>query len=237
MVPNSHPPIAGLQVLIFYGGTFDPVHDGHLAIARAARDTLDAAIRMMPAADPPHRSPPGATATQRAEMLDLAVVGERDLCVDRRELRREGRSYSIDTLLELRAEHGADAPIALLVGADSFVGLPDWHRWRELFDQAHFVVAERPGSPLDQDLRPELAAALAGRWRASPAALRDAPAGCVFRLRQPLQEESATAIRQRIAAGRAWREMVPVAVAGYIERHGLYLNAEEHAGPPARPPL
>src|SRR3546814_8034309 len=88
---------------------------------------------------------PGATADQRAEMLDLAVAGEPGLAVDRRELRRDGRSYSIDTLLELRAELGGDAPVALLVGADSFVGLPDWHRWRELFDHAHFVVAQRPG--------------------------------------------------------------------------------------------
>src|SRR3546814_16776305 len=85
----------------------------------------------MPAADPPHRAPPGATADQRAEMLDLAVAGEPGLAVDRRELRRDGRSYSIDTLLELRTELGGDAPVALLVGADSFVGLPDWHRWRE----------------------------------------------------------------------------------------------------------
>lgn len=225
------------QRLVFYGGTFDPVHDGHLAIARAARDALDATIRMMPAADPPHREAPGATAAQRAEMLDLAVAGARDLCVDRRELRREGRSYSIDTLLELRAQLGTDASIALLVGADSFVGLPDWHRWRELFDQAHFVVAERPGSPLDQGLRPELAAALAGRWRDSPSALREAPAGLVFRLRQPLHAESATTIRRRIAAGLGWREMVPAAVAAYIDRHGLYLNGGERAGPAARPPL
>ncbi len=237
MAPSPQPPIPSPRLLIFYGGTFDPVHDGHLAIARAAREALDATIRMMPAADPPHRSPPGATAMQRAEMLDLAVAGERGLCVERRELRREGRSYSVDTLLELRAEHGADAAIALLVGADSFVGLPDWHRWRELFDQAHFVIAERPGSPLDHGLRPELAAALAGRWRDSPAALRDAPAGFVFRLRQRLHGESATTIRQRIAGGLAWREMVPAAVAGYIERHGLYLNADERAGPATRPPL
>src|SRR3546814_19480539 len=106
-------------------------------------------------------------------MLDLAVAGEPGLAVDRRELRRDGRSYSIDTLLELRTELGGDAPVALLVGADSFVGLPDWHRGRELFDHAHFVVAQSPGSPLDRDLRPELAATLAGRWRTSPEALRE----------------------------------------------------------------
>src|SRR3546814_6161456 len=138
--------------------------DGSSDVSSSARrDPLQATIRLMPAADPPHRAPPGATADQRAEMLDLAVAGEPGLAVDRRELRRDGRSYSIDTLLELRAELGGDAPVALLVGADSFVGLPDWHRWRELFDHAHFVVAQRPGSPLDRDLRPELAATLDGR--------------------------------------------------------------------------
>ena len=235
MASSPQSPIPSPRLLVFYGGTFDPVHDGHLAIARAARNALDADIRMMPAADPPHRAPPGATARQRAEMLDLAVAGEPGLCVDRRELQRAGRSYSIDTLLDLRAEFGPRLPIALLVGADSFVDLPDWHRWRELFEHAHFVVAERPGSPLDDGLRPELAEALAGRWCASPAPLRDAPAGRVLRLRQPLHGESATAIRARIAAGQPWQGDVPPAVAGYIERHRLYLNGGD-AGRPGAPP-
>jgi len=237
MAPGPQSPVPGARLLVYYGGTFDPVHDGHLAIARAARDALDADIRMMPAADPPHRAPPGATADQRADMLDLAVADEHGLCVDRRELHRAGRSYSIDTLVELRAEFGPQLPIALLVGADSFVDLPDWHRWRELFEHAHFVVAERPGSPLDGDLRPELADALAGRWCESPARLRDTPAGRVLRLHQPLHGESATAIRAHIAAGEPWRDDVPPAVADYIQRHRLYLNGGEAGGPDAPPRL
>src|SRR5690606_13103899 len=227
MPPPSPQSPAPSPLFVLYGGTFDPVHDGHLAIACAARDLLQATIRLMPAADPPHRAPPGATADQRAGMLDLAVAGEPGLCVDRRELRRNGRSYSIDTLLELRAELGGDAPVALLVGADSFVDLPDWHRWRELFELVHFVVAQRPGSPLDHDLRPELAAALHGRWCATPEALREAPSGRVLQLRQPLHDESATWIRARIAAGEPWRDQVPAPVAEYIERHLLYLNGDE----------
>lgn len=230
-MPSSTQLPTSSSLLVLYGGTFDPVHHGHLAIAGAARDLLQATIRLMPAADPPHRAPPGASADQRAEMLDLALAGEPGLCVDRRELHRDGRSYSIDTLLELRAQIGDDAPVALLVGADSFVGLPDWHRWHELFDHAHFVVAERPGSPLDHDLRPELAAALEGRWRTAPAALREAPSGRVLRLRQPLHAESATSIRARIAAGEPWRDQVPAAVAAYIQRHGLYLNGDGIRGP------
>ncbi|HVI57576.1 MAG TPA: nicotinate-nucleotide adenylyltransferase [Luteimonas sp.] len=226
---------APARLLVFYGGTFDPVHDGHLAIARAARDALATTIRLMPAADPPHRAPPGASAAQRAEMLELAIAGEPGLCVDRRELDRAGPSYSIDTLRALRAEFGQDAPIALLVGADSFAILPSWHAWRGLFELAHFVVADRQGSPLDHGLPAELHEALAGRWREAPEALLRSPAGCVLRLRQPLHGESATAIRERIADGLPWRDQVPPAVAAYIGRHGLYLNSggDEGADTPA----
>ncbi len=203
---------------VFYGGTFDPIHDGHLAIARAARDSLRAEVGLMPAADPPHRAPPGASAEHRARMLDLAVAGERGLHVDRRELRRQGRSYTVDTLREVRAELGPDAPLALLVGADSFLDLPQWHQWQALFDLAHFVVAERPGSPLAA----ERIAFAAGRETDEVQVLGQAPAGRVFRLRQPLQAESASQVRERIAAGQPWQALVPPAVAGYIQRHGLY---------------
>jgi nicotinate-nucleotide adenylyltransferase len=213
-----------VKLRVYYGGTFDPVHNGHLAIARAARDALDTAIRMMPAADPPHRAPPGAAASQRAEMLDLAVADESGLCVDRRELRREGRSYSIDTLRALRLEYGADAPIALLVGADSFLGLATWHEWRALFEQTHFVVAERAGNPLDDALPTELAGALAGRWCNAPGTLAQSPAGRVLRLHQPLHGESASEIRRHIADAQPWRDHVPESVADYIEDHSLYLN-------------
>lgn len=212
---------------LFYGGTFDPFHNGHLAIARAARDELDTQVRLMPAADPPHRAAPGASAAQRVAMLELGIAGEAGLRVDDRELCRAGRepgsrSYTIDTLRELRGELGADAPIALLVGADSFVGLPGWRQWRELFDLAHFVVAERPGSPLDGELPAALAAAVQGRWAATPAELRAAPAGRVFRLHQPLSPESASDIRRRIAAGQVWQPLLPPAVASFIALNGLY---------------
>ena len=211
-----------MKLRIWYGGTFDPVHDGHLAIARAARDALDGTIRFMPAADPPHRPPPGANAPQRAEMLRLAIADEPGLRVDLRELHRDGPSYSVDTLRELRAEYGAAAPIALLVGADSLLGLPTWRDWTALFGLAHFVVADRPGSALDARLPPALAEAVAGRWREDPAALREAPAGCLLRLHQPLHAGSATEVRRRIRAGDAWRERVPAAVADYIVREQLY---------------
>lgn len=216
---------------LFYGGTFDPVHNGHLAIAHAARNELDCSVRLMLAADPPHRAPPGADAGQRAEMLDLAVAGQPGLQVDRRELRREGRSYSIDTLRELRVEFGPHMPIALLVGADSFVGLPTWREWRGLFDFAHFVVAPRPGSPLDGDLSPELTAAAAGRWTDSPRILDTTPAGRLFLLNEPLHPESASDIRRRIARGEPWQGLVSPAVAGFIVRNGLYSQPAPEPSP------
>ena len=103
---------AAVTLRVCYGGTFDPVHNGHLAVARAARDALQAQVFLLPAADPPHKGPTQANAQQRARMLDLALAGETGLKVDRRELYREGPSYTIDTLLELRAELGDEVPLA-----------------------------------------------------------------------------------------------------------------------------
>ncbi|MNK11598.1 Nicotinate-nucleotide adenylyltransferase [compost metagenome] len=216
-----------MPLRICYGGTFDPVHLGHMAIARAARDQLQVAVRLVPAADPPHRPPPGAHAEQRAQMLALAIGDEPGLLLDRRELDRAARqpgvpSYSVDTLRELRAELGPQQPLAWLVGADSLLGLPGWHDWQALFGLAHFIVADRPGSPLEKALPAPLAAALAGRWADHETALLRAPAGRILRLQAPLREESATAVRQRIDAGGDWRSLLPAAVADYIAEHALY---------------
>jgi nicotinate-nucleotide adenylyltransferase len=207
---------------VLYGGTFDPVHYGHLAIARAARDALDCDIHMMPAADPPHRAPPGANAEARVAMLQLAIADEPWLLLDRRELERGGRSWSIDTVRGLRAQLGDDAPIALLVGADSFIGLPTWKAWRSLLDATHFIVAERPGNPLDDALPAELAEAMAGRWTDSVDELGQSPSGRVLRLRQPLHAHSATDLRRRIASGLPWRHLLPPRVADYVAANDLY---------------
>lgn len=214
-------------MLLFYGGTFDPVHNGHLAIARHARDELAVPVRLMPAADPPHRPPPGADAMQRLRMLELAIADEAGLQVDTRELQRAARqprvpSFTVDTLREIRAETGAIQPLALLMGADSLLGLPTWHEWEHLLDLAHIVVAERPGSVLETAMPAVLAERLRGAWADTPAGLRGQAAGQVWRLRQPLQAESATAVRRLIARGGHWQHLLPPAVAGYVAAHGLY---------------
>ncbi|KRG65210.1 nicotinate-nucleotide adenylyltransferase [Stenotrophomonas humi] len=213
-------------MLMFYGGTFDPVHNGHLAIARCAAQELQVPVRLMPAADPPHRAVPGADARQRAHMLALAAADEPDFSVDLRELRRaELRpgvpSWTMDTLRDIRAEFGMSRPVALLMGADSLLGLTTWHEWEHLLELAHIVVAERPGSALDGTLPPVLAAHLRDAWAPSISVLSRA-AGRVWRLRQPLQTESATAVRNMIASGGQWQSLVPAKVADYIQAQGLY---------------
>lgn len=211
---------------IFYGGTFDPVHDGHVAIARAARDALHAEVSLLPARDPPHKAVTGANADQRAAMLELAIAGEPGLVVDRRELHRAGPSYSVDTLGELRAELGEDAPLAWLVGADSLRQLHTWHRWRELSERAHLLVVERPGANIDLAVlrveAPEVAALLEQRQRPVDALASTPHGGIALLPLSNLRRESSTELRHRIASGEAWTDWVPAAVAGYIVRHGLY---------------
>ncbi len=210
-----------MSLRILYGGTFDPVHAGHLAVARAARDTFGVPVHLLPAADPPHRGAPGASARDRADLLALALAGEPGLAVDERELHRPGPSWTVDTLRELRAEAGPETPLAWLLGADAFRGLPSWHEWPALAGMAHFIVAVRPGHETE-NLPAALEAACTGRWADSPLALAAAPAGRLFRLRLPPHPASATELRRRLAAGEATGDWLAPAVADEIARRGLY---------------
>jgi nicotinate-nucleotide adenylyltransferase len=226
VLPQPGRTAAAAPLRLYYGGTFDPLHNGHLAIAGAARDELGVEVCLVPAADPPHRAPPGASALQRAQMVALAIADQSGLCLDERELQRAQAqtqpSYTVDTLAGLRAELGADVPLAWLLGADSLVGLNGWHHWRELLELAHIVVAERPGLSLERDLPAELVEYFHGRWTRSSTLLTAAPAGYIHRLQQPLREESASQVRRLIAASGAWQELLPASVAQYIVAHGLY---------------
>lgn len=218
-----------MALALFYGGTFDPVHAGHLAVATAARGAIGADVAFLPAADPPHRAAPGASAEQRARMLELAIAGETGFSVDRRELHRDGPSWTVDTLRHLRAERGPDAPLAWLVGADAFRGLPSWHQWRDLFGLAHFIIAVRPGHGLDALPEP-LAQACAGRWVDRPGALAEGPAGGLLRLEMPLHPASATELRRRLRAGEPHGGWLSAPVAGFIGREGLYRGGTAPAG-------
>jgi nicotinate-nucleotide adenylyltransferase len=208
------------------GGTFDPVHYGHLRLADDVQRALDLPdLRLVPAGDPPHRDAPHASAAHRVAMLELARLEFPRLAVDTRETARGGKSYTVRTLESLRAEYPA-RPLLWIVGADALLGLPSWHRWRELFALAHLVVVGRPGVDLAASLSPALLGAWSARHTADPTDLRAAPAGAIYRQDVTPQPISATAIRAALARGTpgvaAVRGLLPDRVLAYIGRNGLY---------------
>lgn len=207
------------------GGTFDPIHIGHLRSALELRERLGfEQIRLVPCHRPPHRAEPGASSAQRLRMLELALAGETQLCADARELRRPGPSYTFDTLSELRAELGADYSLSLIVGADAFAGLDSWHRWRELPQLAHIVVMARPDCALPtQGAVAELLAEL----RAEPAILQQQTCGAIVPVALTPLPVSATDIRALLRAGRSPRYLIPDAVCAFIRDHALYQFPQE----------
>jgi nicotinate-nucleotide adenylyltransferase len=214
------------QAIALLGGTFDPVHYGHLRFADTVRRTLGLSeVRLVPARDPPHRGSPKASAADRLAMLRLAVTEFPGLVVDDRELRRAGKSYTVDTLTDLRRDY-PDHPLLLLLGADAFRGLPTWHRWRELFDLAHLVVVERPGADLEAALPMPLQTIWRERLVADPGRLFSTPAGAILMQGIAPLDVSATAIRERFAKSANASEMggglLPPAVLAYIDLHHLY---------------
>lgn len=211
------------------GGTFDPVHYGHLRFADEVRRALGLPeVRLLPAGDPPHRVRPATSGAHRRAMLDLAVAEFPGFDVDDRELHRAGKSYTVLTLQELRAE-APDRPILLLLGADAFRGLPTWHRWLEVFELASIVVVARPGTALTTNLDGRLAAQLAKRLVTDAALLLRTPAGLIYEARVSPQPVSATTIRARVASGNlpAIAALLPPAVLAYIAQHHLYQPAPD----------
>ncbi len=209
-----------LRTIGLLGGTFDPIHYGHLRPAEEVREALALSeLRLVPARIPPHRARPRAGPGTRAALARLAAADNPSLRVDERELHREGPSYTVDTLAELRAELGA-VSLCLIVGYDTFLGLPGWSRWRQLFEHAHVVVTERPGS--GGELPEALAAEVARRGGATPQELRRSPAGRIaFHAVTPV-DVSATAIRRALAHGRSVRYLMPERVRQYVVEQGLY---------------
>ena len=216
--------MGGLETpLAVLGGTFDPVHCGHLRLAEEAREAFDLAqVRWIPAGLPPHRQPPCVSAAHRLEMVRRAVAGNPAFTVDAAETASGEPSYTVTTLERLRAEQGG-RPLLLLMGADAFHGLADWHRWRDLFGLAHLAVATRPGFELAlAELPAELAAACKGRLDGGADALRAAPAGRVVQFAMTPLAISASLLRARLAAGLSVRYLLPDPVREYILQNNLY---------------
>ncbi len=206
------------------GGTFDPIHFGHLRPALEISEALALAqLRFVPNRIPPHRNAAHASAAARGAMVGLALAGEPGFALDERELQREGASYSVDTLAALRTEIGAATPLCFIMGVDAFLGFDRWHRWQRITELAHLVVSHRPGWALDAGrLSPALAALIDERRATAGAALHAAPAGRVLLQEVTQLDISATHIRALVAAGRSARYLVPERVYDYILEQRLY---------------
>lgn len=188
------------------GGSFDPVHNAHLAIARTALAALPLdRVLWIPSGTPPHRSAPLAGAAQRIAMLELAIATEPRFSIDAREIEKSTPGYTVETLEELRADLGAQAELVLLIGADQYARLDTWHRWRDLYALARIAVFARPGLEVPASDRVTIVPST------------------------PL-DISSSAIRARIAAGESPRGLLPDAVLDYIGRAGLY-SPPEHRHP------
>jgi len=204
------------------GGTFDPVHHGHLRMALEAAELLGLdELRLVPVNMPALRAQPGATPEQRLDMLRLATAGIPGLTVDDRELRRGGVSYSIDTLREIRLDLGDLHRLCMIVGEDAFAGLERWKEWQRLLDYAHIVVLTRPGDTAAPGAT--LAAWTAEHLEADPAAaLRAASRGRILRLALTQLAISSTHVRALLADGRNARFLLPEPVLEYIHAHRIY---------------
>lgn len=217
-----------MRPLGIFGGTFDPVHHGHLRTAIEIAEAVDAErVLMVPAGHPPHRRPPVADGATRLALLRAAIGDEPRLAADDRELRREGPSFTVLTLEELRRECGAQ-PLLLLLGMDAFASLASWHRWTELIGLAHLVVAHRPG------WEPPAAGPVGELWRdrggQDPAAVAAAPAGRVLAVPTTQLDISASRLREMLARGRDPRYLMPEAVRRMIRETGTYARKGELQG-------
>jgi nicotinate-nucleotide adenylyltransferase len=212
------------EPLGLFGGTFDPVHFGHLRLAEEAIAHLGlAGVRWIPAGQPPHRGTPQVTAQQRLAMVRQSTGQNAQFSVDASEVEAAVPSYTVNTLERLRRELGPDQSLVLLVGADAFVGLASWHRWRDIFSLAHVAVSHRPGFPVEASSLPhELATEFKARYLSDVGGLEQSPAGSVVTFAMTQLAISATQIRKLLANGLSARYLLPDTVLDYIHLHQLY---------------
>lgn len=223
-MPNSNSPIG------VFGGTFDPIHYGHLRLAQELAEYGHLAqVRFVPAGTPPHRAAPQVTSAQRAEMVALAIAGNPLFAIDQREVRRRGPGYMVDTLTEIRAEVGPSRPLCLMLGADAFLDLATWHRWQQLFSLAHIVVAHRPGfapESWSQRMPQALLREYQQRLMRQPLAAYLSPAGGIATQAIAALDISASMIRESLARKVSPRYLLPDPVLDFILNNNLYQTQE-----------
>jgi nicotinate-nucleotide adenylyltransferase len=209
------------MAVALFGGTFNPVHTGHLRIATELAELLQVdRLRMLPCAFPPHRGAPQASAQQRLAMLRVALAHQSLLVADDLELQRAEPSYSIDTLIQVRQQIGPEQPLFFCLGMDALANIDSWQRWQELLDHCHIVVSSRPECRLPQS---GPAADWISRHRCEDlAVLQTSAAGYIYFCELTMLNLSSTEIRRKVASGESIQFMTPDAVVDYIQQHHLY---------------
>lgn len=209
------------------GGTFNPIHFGHLRMAQELAEALNLIeVRFLPAANPPHKNQPIVSAKHRAAMVQLAIDDNPLFTLDSRELDRPGASYTIDTLISLREELGESVALCLMMGSDAFTKLASWHRWHELLNFCHIILVQRPTTKKQEKLSDEMTAFLSDHYTENIADLAEKSAGYIHMQAISAQEISATQIREQLGACGAAKYLTPEIVLAYIEQHQLYLKAD-----------
>lgn len=214
-----------LPLCAIYGGTFDPIHFGHLIPVEAlAKQVALHQVTIMPNNVPPHRPQPEANSQQRKTMVELAIAGNPLFRIDDRELKRSTPSYTVETLEQMRDEQGPLQPLAFIIGQDSLLSLQRWHRWESLLGLCHLLVCQRPGYAIAMDTAEQQ------RWldahsTADVAELHATSAGKIFLAQTPMYDISATAIRQRLLKNLPCDDLVPAPVLEFIHRQRLYSKA------------
>ena len=206
------------------GGTFNPIHFGHLRMAQELADSLHLdSVRFIPAANPPHKDAPAITARHRAAMVQLGITGNSAFTIDERELNRTGASYTLDTLHSLRSELGNQVSITLFMGSDAFTKFDTWHRWQEIINLCHIALVQRPQlRGHEHKLSKSLETFLHNHYSENGDDLHNQAAGFVTMRQITALDISSTAIRQALQHGDSARYLMPDSVIDYINQHQLY---------------
>jgi nicotinate-nucleotide adenylyltransferase len=217
-----------MRLVGLLGGTFNPIHYGHLRMAQELANGLGMdEVKFIPSANPPHKDSISVSAEHRAAMVELAIADNPLFTIDKRELEREGASYTIDTLISLRKELGNNTALCLMMGSDAFVKLNTWHRWQELLDYAHIILVQRP-NPLSNQGKPqdplpdEMQTLLRDHYAEDVSTLHEESSGLINMQAISAQEISATQIRESLKHGVSVKYLLPEEVVDYIYQKKLY---------------
>ena len=211
-------PEAGLAV---FGGTFDPIHFGHLKSACAVTDYLGVpCVKLVPSCIPPHREKPSSTPAHRLSMLQIATCEDKRMAVDDREISRRGVSYTADTLASFRSELGTTVPLYFILGIDSYVTIHKWHHWKGLTDIAHLIVLDRPGYLAEVSSEVQLWSQ--NRLVEDPNDMKHRAFGCICLVSLVQVDVSATDLRNKLKAGVRPTGKMPEKVIDFALKHGLY---------------